>query len=102
MSACARLPRLLSVKGETIMEETVLTTSELRAFQQCRWQWNWKYNERLVPKQLSNKLVIGICVHQGLEGLYGPNPDEYLTVYEQAYADQAKKVLEHFPELDVT
>lgn len=47
-----------------------ISWSELKTFQRCPKQWEYKYDDRLVPKKKARPLYLGSWVHAALESFY--------------------------------
>lgn len=52
------------------MTEISVSWSELKSFQRCPKQWDYKYAQRLVPKKKSRPLFLGSWIHACLEAYY--------------------------------
>lgn len=65
--------------------------SERLSFTECRWKWNWAYNERLRPTTPNRYLRFGTIAHKVLELRYppgkkrGPSP---VDLWDRLYADE--------------
>lgn len=66
--------------------------SELKTFQRCPKQWEYKYVDRLVPKKKSKPLFLGSWIHSALESYYTGGDwrighklflDEYNKLFEE-------------------
>jgi hypothetical protein len=70
-----------------------ISWSELKTFQRCPKQWEYKYDDRLVPKAKARPLYLGSWVHAALESYYvggdwriGHN--EYLKDYNKLFEEE--------------
>lgn len=70
-----------------------ISWSELKTFQRCPKQWEYKYDDRLVPKAKARPLYLGSWVHAALESYYvggdwriGHN--EYLKDYNALFEEE--------------
>lgn len=53
-----------------VAELKAISWSELKTYQRCPKQWEYKYEDRLVPKQKSRPLYFGSWGHKALETKY--------------------------------
>lgn len=76
----------------TMTDERVsFSHSELKTFQRCPKQWEYKYDQLLVPKEKSKPLYMGSWVHKALETYY-INGD--WKIGHQEYVDDWNKLFE--------
>lgn len=47
-----------------------ISWSEIKTFERCPKQWQYKYDERLVPKKKERALYLGNWIHSALESFY--------------------------------
>lgn len=70
--------------------------SEISDFLRCRKRWDYRWNQKLIPKKPNNKLFFGTLFHRFLEVLYQTkNPhtaiDELRKVYEETDTSQMEQ-----------
>lgn len=77
------------------MTETLkaISWSELKTFQRCPKQWEYKYEDRLVPKQKSRPLYLGSWVHAALETHYREGDwkighQDYVNDYNKLFEEE--------------
>jgi hypothetical protein len=72
-----------------------LRGSEVQDFLRCRQRWDYKWNQKLVPKAKNDKLLFGVVFHLYLEKLYRTKSHENAQAYMlQALDDNYDAALE--------
>lgn len=67
--------------------------SELKTFQRCPKQWEYKYDQLLVPKEKSKPLYMGNWVHKALETHYSQGTwkighEEYVSDWNKLFEEE--------------
>jgi len=76
-----------------VTELKAISWSELKTFQRCPKQWEYKYDDRLVPKQKSRPLYLGSWVHAALESHYREGDwrighNDYVKDYKKLFEEE--------------
>jgi ATP-dependent helicase/DNAse subunit B len=72
---------------------TVFSHSELKTYQRCPKQWEYKYEQLLVPKAKSKPLFMGNWVHKALETHYSQGDwkighNEYVNEWNRLFEEE--------------
>lgn len=78
-------------------ELKAISWSELKTFQRCPKQWEYKYDQRLVPKQKTRPLYLGSWVHAALETHYKVGDwrighQEYVNDYNKLFEEEREQL----------
>lgn len=68
-------------------------TTERKTFANCRWAWNWSFNNRWEARRQKPALVFGGLVHDGLAGWYIPGRKRGVhpaKTFHRLYNEQAE------------
>jgi Zierdtviridae exonuclease len=85
------------------VERVFLRTTERKTFANCRWQWNWSFNNRWEAHRQKPALVFGGLCHDALAGWYIPGRKRGTVPaksFEKLYAEMAEAGGYEFDVLD--
>lgn len=72
---------------------TAINQSQLKTWRQCQQRWEYRYGQRLIPKQKERALTIGTWVHACLETHYRDGDwrigfNQYLAEYNSLFEEE--------------